>query len=266
MTSFPIAESTTSRLSIGASRGVPMPAAVTHLPEIMPASPPAPENNRLLALLGKESLARVLPHVQLRSLGARETLCVEGDAADAAYFPLSGMLSLLARAGDHHVEVATVGAEGVLGNPLLVGRSHALRAVAPFRTTVLRLDAAVARDLLLQRAAAAERMRLHAAVFVAQLARTASCHHWHDVSGRCARWLLLARARAGDFFTVTQEQLAELLGVRRASVNGAATQLQRLRAIDYARGRVKVLDAAALEAAACPCYASFRSELASLTS
>jgi CRP-like cAMP-binding protein len=267
MTSIPIAETTTSRLPLGTSR----PLGGSHAPaarstDLAPTAPPSPEHNHVLALLGEDAIARVLPHAQLRSLGSRETLVTEGDSADAVFFPLSGMLSLLARAGDQAVEVATVGTEGMLGNPLLAGRTHALRAVAPFRATVLRLDASVARDLLMQRAPSAERTRLHASTFVGQLGRAASCHHWHDVPGRCARWLLLARARTGDYFTVTQELLAELLGVRRASVNGAATRLHRLGAIDYSRGRVKIINPDALESAACACYGAFRSELSALSS
>lgn len=267
MTSIPIAESSVTRTATLAPRERPLVRQISpRAADLAPTAPPAPEHNRLLGALGDDVIARLLPHAQLRSLGPRETLCLEDDAADTAYFPVTGMLSLLARAGEHPVEVATVGREGMFGNPFLFGgRTYGLRAVAPIRTTVLRLDASVARDLLAQHPAAAERARRHAGVTVAQLARAAACHHWHDVPGRCARWLLTTRERAGDYFTVTQELLAELLGVRRASVNGAATRLHRSGAIDYSRGRVKIVDVAALEEAACSCHPQFRQELATLT-
>lgn len=266
MTSIPITESNATRIPFSAPPArVASRGRIAHAADAAPAAPPSPEHNRLLAALGDDTIARLLPQAALRSLGARETLCLEDDAADAVYFPLNGMLSLLARAGDQVVEVGTVGAEGMFGNPFLFSsRTYGFRAVAPFRTTVLRLDAAVARDLFVQRGPAAEKARRQAGVLVAQLGRVAACHHWHDVPGRCARWMLLARERAGDHFTVTQELLAELLGVRRASVNGAATRLQRLGAIDYSRGRVKITDANVLQAAACPCYGAFRAELLQL--
>lgn len=188
-------------------------------------------------------------------------LCERGAQLEHAYFPNDSMVSLVALAGESDgVEVGLVGRDGVVGMALVLGsatspvRQIVQGAGSAMRMSVPRFRAALKRDAVLRRL-------VERCVFVAMSTamQVAVCNKAHVLSARLARWLLMVRDRlARDDFPLTQEFLAEMLGVRRAGVTEAASALQERKLISYVRGRIRILDVDGLRAAACSCYEAIR--------
>lgn len=186
----------------------------------------------------------------------------ERDAVlDHVYFPNDSMVSLVAivRGGDG-VEVGLVGKDSMVGMPLMLGNpTSPVRALVQGGGTAMRMSARrfvakLKRDPALQRL-------LERCVYVSMTTamQIAVCNKSHLLSARLARWLLMVRDRlARDEFPLTQEFLAQMLGVRRAGVTEAASALQRRKLIRYTRGRIEILKPNALRAAACSCYRVIR--------
>jgi CRP-like cAMP-binding protein len=152
--------------------------------------------------------------------------------------------------------VGMVGREGMVGVPLALGVARSpMRALVQSRGTGLRmsrvrLEAAMRRSEALRRA-----LLGYASTLMGQIARTAACNRFHVVEARLARWLLMARDRAGcEDLSMTQEFLSTMLGVRRVAVSAAASAFQRRKLIEYSRGRIRIVDHPGLEAACCSCY------------
>jgi CRP-like cAMP-binding protein len=216
--------------------------------------------NQLLSGLRDEVLASILPSLVLVPLVHRQTIIRQDAAVDFVYFPLAGMLSLVANFEDGvQVEVGVIGREGMFGACLVADvetsftevnvqlPGHALRMSArDFRTATA--DGGELRAISLRFNEA-----LHA-----QVGQTAACNGHHQLEQRLARWLLTARDRSdADELPLTQEFLAVMLGVHRPSVTVSARILQRAGLISYSRdGRVTILDRAGLESTACECYAT----------
>ena len=223
--------------------------------------------NRLLSALPEEELERLRPHLEVVRTEQRETVYEAGTPIEHVYFPTTGVFSLVTQMRDGSViEVGTVGNEGMLGLPLFLGgASVPLSTFCQVAGEALRLEADIFR-----RAVGSE-SRLHAllgryaqAVFIFT-AQTAACNATHPIRQRCARWMLLTHDRVGtDEFPLTHEFLAQMLGVRRASVTEVAGSLQKQGLISYRRGRIAVLDRAGLEAASCECYGVIQREFESL--
>ncbi len=179
------------------------------------------------------------------------------------YFPTSGVISLLAAFEDGAtVEAGVIGREGMLGTSVVLGAEttpqqalvqadgHALKMAARD------LKAEVQKDGLLLNLL----LRFTNALFT-QVAQTAGCNRAHTLEQRLARWLLLTHDRVQqDEFAITQEFLSRMLGVRRAGVSVAASALREMRAIDYRRGKVIVLDRSGLENSSCECYSIVKAE------
>ncbi|MCB4824968.1 Crp/Fnr family transcriptional regulator [Roseicella aerolata] len=220
--------------------------------------------NRLLAALPPEDLARLRPRLEAVPLTLREVLSAPGKPITAIYFPETGYVSMLAYLKDGDViEVAAVGNEGIVGMPILLGDdSDDCEAMVQNPGTALRMDAAAFRAEL-DHTPAFRSLLLRSALFQhRQVVRTAACNGRHHTDQRLARWLLVARDRAeGGAFAMTHELLAMMLGVRRAGITVAASQLQRAGLIHYERGRIEVTDRPGLEAAACECYGVARRAL-----
>ena len=176
---------------------------------------------------------------------------------DYAYFPTAGVISLLAAFEDGStVEAGLIGSEGVLGTWIVMGAEttpHQALVQSPghaFKLSVRDLRAVVQNDGELL----SNLLRYSNALFT-QVAQTAACNRVHKLEQRLARWLLLTHDRvAGDEFRLTQDFISRMLAVRRAGVSVAANSLRQMRAIDYQRGNVLVLNREGLEAAACECY------------
>lgn len=180
-----------------------------------------------------------------------------GDEVDQIYFPQSGMLSLLVVMRDGKaIETATVGREGVVGAMAGLGLYKSLvRVTVQLQSTITRISASHFRKAAMQ----SEPLRnlcIHYNEMLLTHARvTAACNALHPVEARFARWLLQSADRAGgDVVALTQELLAEMLGVRRTSVTEVAGKLQSEGMISYSRGVIRIVDRAALERVSCECY------------
>jgi CRP-like cAMP-binding protein len=182
---------------------------------------------------------------------------------DHVYFPVNGVLSLVAKVeGALPVEVATIGNEGMAGLPLFLGaRTTPGDAFSQIPGQCLRMEAAVFLRLARELPAFAALLTRFTQAMLVQISQNSACNRAHGVDERCARWLLMTHDRVGaDEFMLTQEFLAQMLGVRRATVNTAASMLQHAGFISYNRGRIRILDRTGLESASCNCYAIIRNE------
>jgi CRP-like cAMP-binding protein len=178
------------------------------------------------------------------------------------YFPRTGIASIVTRMSEGGtIEVATIGNEGIVGLFASLGSGRpSLEAFVQVPGDAVRMTSAAFRQEA-RTGALGNLIRRYTQAFVTQIGQTAACNRVHPVDKRCARWLLMLADRVpGDEFSLTQEFLAEMLGVRRASVTVAAGHLKRRGLIDYRRGRIRILDHKGLEKAACECYRLIRSE------
>jgi CRP-like cAMP-binding protein len=220
--------------------------------------------NRILDALPQYDFDRLRYHLEPVSLSLKQTLHHSGTEILFVYFPVHGMISVVSTLGDGSaVEVGTVGNEGLVGLPALLGATMTPHQVVVqgagggFRASVPALrrefnQSNNFRDLVLK----------FTNLFLAEVSQTAACNARHGVDARCARWLLTMRDRFGsDRFPITHELLAMLLGVRRAGVTGAAMGLQRNGVIRYNHGQVEILDRAGLEATSCECYGAIKNQI-----
>lgn len=223
-----------------------------------------PGQNRLLSALTRELQIRLLPLLEKASLAVRQVLAEPQAPIAHVYFPLSGVISLMiVLKGGETVEIATVGNEGMLGAPVLLGAEDGrLRAICQVGGQSLRMRSDHFRQAIAEHAQLAELARRFTHGLINQIAQTTACNHVHSVRARMCRWLLMTHDRAGaDEFLLTQEFLAQTLGVRRPSVTVAAGELQKAGLIHYRRGRIRIADRAGLEAGACECYDTVREDL-----
>jgi CRP-like cAMP-binding protein len=213
--------------------------------------------NRLLALLDEEERSALEPLLEPVPLVFKQVLCEPRDPLEHVYFPTTGIVSEVKNFENGDViEVATFGSEGVVEVSLVLGEKRpGSRLIVQVAGEALRMESAAFLELV------AKSPKLHAlllryayAVF-RQVSQTAACNRAHTVDERCARWLLMTHDRVGErTFELTQEFMAQMLGVHRPSVSLAARMLQQAGLVTYSRGRITVLDREGLEAASCECY------------
>ena len=224
----------------------------------MVASASEARANAVLAGLDSSDLERLLPDLELVELSLGSVLHQPDERIVTVYFPLVGVISVVVELeGGEIVEAATIGPEGVAGISLFLGSTN-----PPERTLVQVAGQALAMpaDRFCAEVALPNRtldlmLRRSAQAVMAQLARNAACSRVHQVHQRAARWLLMTRDRMGsDRFELTQEFLAQMLAVRRASVSAVAQALAEDGCITYTRGVIDVLDVNQLRANACDCY------------
>ena len=243
-----------------ASAQAPAPAP-SHAP------PQAAERNQLLRALPPAAYAALLPDLEPVELARGQALWRHDAPIRGVYFPRTAVTSLLTPLGDEApVESATVGFEGLVGVPVVLGaESTHTHAVAQIPGTAARVDARRFGEWLRASDGATGLFLRYAQALLEQTAQSVACNRRHELEERCARWLLATRDRVGgDSFPLTHDFLAQMLGVRRATVTVAAGMLQQAGLVRYSRGRVTILDAAGLEAAACECYAVVRAQHARL--
>jgi CRP-like cAMP-binding protein len=193
------------------------------------------------------------------NLAAGTVLRESGTIISHVFFPIDSFVALVSGGtGDVKLEVGLVGNEGMLGITLMLGMQP-----APLQWVVLgagrawRIQAADFLDELADSAGLRRELNRYLLVVLAQLVQTAACKRFHVVEARLARWLLMTRDRAyADTFHITHENLAYLMGVRRAGITRAASSLHRRNLITYTRGDVRIVDGDGLEAASCSCYAA----------
>jgi CRP-like cAMP-binding protein len=227
---------------------------------LVPCNPERPvdiQSNRFLCALPAESYDRLATELETVELRAKVVLWEPGAPIRSIYFPHTSVVSLIVPLQDDvSVEASTIGREGFLGVPVLLGgESTSTRAIAQVSGMASRLPASVFRRAIAEDGALRDLSLRYAQALFEQTAQSVACMAHHELSERCARWLLMTRDRVdGDDFRLTQEFLAIMLGVRRSTVTVAAGMLQRAGLITYQRGRVAILDRAGLEEASCECY------------
>lgn len=218
-------------------------------------------SNQVLAALPYLEWRRLEPHLELVEVPAGAMLYESGVVLQHVYFPTTAVVSLVSLMQDGtSVEVAVVGNEGVVGVCAFMGGGHALSgAVVQSPGRALRMSArsiawqANRSDTFLQ-----QLLRYTQALFT-HMAQTSACNRHHALDQQLCRWLLLnLDRRHGNEIVLTQERIADLLGVRREGVTGAALKLQKAGLIQYRRGRIAILDRAGLEDRSCECYAVVR--------
>jgi CRP-like cAMP-binding protein len=216
-----------------------------------------PLDNKLLAALPRHEFDLLAPNLTTVPLQQAAVLAEPGDEFDHIYFPESGMLSLLAVLRDGKaIETATVGREGVVGAMAGLGLYKSLvRVVVQLPITVSRIPASQFRKAASQSEAIRNMCIQYNEVLLSQARVTAACNALHVVEARFCRWLLQSADRAeSDTVALTQEFLAEMLGVRRTSVTEVASKIQAAGAINYSRGQITILKRSALEKTSCECY------------
>jgi CRP-like cAMP-binding protein len=226
---------------------------------------PGPLSNKLLATLPRTDFQLLFPQLSSLQLAQGEVLHEAGTEVDQVYFPLSGMVSMVVVMRDGRaIETATVGREGVVGAMAGLGIHIArVRAIAQLPTFAARIAATALRKAVAKSKPIANLCVQYNEVLLAQARNTAACNGLHQVEARFCRWLLQTRDRAeSDTFNLTQEFLAEMLGVRRTSVTEVASRIQASGAISYSRGAIKIIDLEALKVLSCECYETLRKDTA----
>jgi CRP-like cAMP-binding protein len=229
---------------------------------------PDPRRNLLLRALPDPEYDRLRPLLEPVALEVRDPVYERGKPIEHLYFPVTGVLSLITSVeGEAGIEVATIGYEGVSGLPLFLGTATSPHdCFCQIAGWMLRLPAAELRSFLDRDGGLHEGLHGYTQATMVQLAQNVACNRLHTTEERCARWLLLSRDRAGaDEFGLTQEFLAQMLGVRRGTVSLTAGVLQQAGIIRYSRGRITILDAGALHDVACECYDIVQAEYERLT-
>ena len=231
----------------------------------MPPSkaPTPPTGNRLLDSLPRADIERLRPHLEAVSVGVKHVVYEPNGPIKHVYFPTGCVISLVTYLEDGaSVEMATVGREGMVGLPIFLGAdTMPSRAFGQVPGDALRITAAAFTEEIKRNGPLVRVLNRYTQALFNQVAQTTACNRVHLVEQRCARWLLQTHDRVGsDQFFLTQEFLAQMLGVRRSGVSAAAGLLQKAGLIRYARGRITILDRPGLESAACECYGVIKRE------
>jgi CRP-like cAMP-binding protein len=226
--------------------------------------PAVDRQNRLLAALRPAEMALMEPHLKEVALIQGAMLQEKGESIERVYFPNSGMISLLTvMQPGNAIETATVGREGAVGAMSGLGPRNAFsRAVVQMPGFASQISTTRFQAIVAQSAAIRDIVVNYNEVLLAQVQQSAACNALHDAEARFCRWLLQSCDRSdSDIVPITQEFLAQMLGVRRTTVTLVAQSLQDAGMLRYRRGRVEIIDRAALEARACECYAVVRREI-----
>jgi CRP-like cAMP-binding protein len=219
--------------------------------------------NQILAALPPAEWSRWVSDLQPVELALGQVLYEAGATMDYVYFPTTAIVSLLSVMEDGaSAEIAVVGHEGVVGVSLFMGGgSTPSRAVVQSEGKGYRLGAGYMKREFDKAGPALHVLLRYTQALITQMAQTAVCNRHHSLDQQLCRWLLLSLDRLrGDELTMTQELIANMLGVRREGVTEAAQKLQRAGLIKYARGHITVLDRPGLEVRSCECYAVVKRE------
>lgn len=223
----------------------------------------APERNHLIAALPHEVMDRIRPHLEFMPLTLGQVLYESGDTLRHVYFPIDCIVSLLyVMENGASAEISVVGNEGIIGVSLFMGgESTPSRAVVQSAGGACRLVGSRLKDEFNRHGELLTLMLRYTQSLITQMAQTAVCNRHHTIDQQLCRWLLLSLDRlAGNQLTMTQELIANMLGVRREGVTESAGRLQKLGVIEYHRGQITVLNRPELEALCCECYAVVKKE------
>jgi CRP-like cAMP-binding protein len=219
--------------------------------------------NNLLAVLPDAELARMAPHLVLVDMPLGQVVYESGDRLDHVYFPTTCIVSLLYVMEDGaSAEIAIVGNEGMIGISIFMGgETTPSRAIVQSAGQAYQLDSRVLKDEF-RRAGPVQRVLLrYTQALITQMAQTAVCNRHHSIDQHLCRWLLLSLDRlSSNELKMTQELIANMLGVRRPGVSEAAMKLQEAGLIRYSYGHIEVLDRRGLEKRVCECYSVVKRE------
>ncbi|MFJ2982512.1 MULTISPECIES: Crp/Fnr family transcriptional regulator [unclassified Pseudomonas] len=222
-----------------------------------------PKQNYLLAALSAQTYNRLEPHLERVSLPLGKSLYESGDTLRHVYFPADAIVSLLyVMENGASAEISVVGNEGLVGIAVFMGgESTPSRAIVQSAGHGYRLEGQRLKDEFNRHGELMMLMLRYTQALITQMAQTAVCNRHHAIDQQLCRWLLLSLDRLpGDQLRMTQELIANMLGVRREGVTDAAGKLQRLGVIEYNRGHIRVLDRTRLEQLSCECYAVVKKE------
>lgn len=222
-----------------------------------------PRHNHLLAALPAEEYKRLAPNLEQVPMPLGHVLYESGSELNHVYFPTTSIVSLLYVMLDGaSAEIAVVGNEGIIGVALFMGgETMPNRAVVQSAGHAYRLKGHLLKEEFNRSGGLQHLLLRYTQALLTQMAQTAVCNRHHSLDQQLCRWLLLSLDRLfSDELIMTQELIANMLGVRREGVTEAAGNLQKSGLIKYSRGRITVLDRAGLEARVCECYAVVRRE------
>jgi len=224
--------------------------------------------NGLLAALPTEDLKLLRPLLEVVELEHEKLLYESGGHIEQVYFPHNAVISLVALMQDGRLaETGTLGREGFTGSETMLGNESTAtsRCIVQVAGKASRLPLSALRAFVKERPLVRNLLMAYMRALFAQVLQSVACNAMHSVEERCARWLLMTHDRAEtDSFLLTQEFLAEMLGVRRASVNLVSRAFQRAGLVRYSRGTITILDRAGLESVSCECYAIIQRVFAQL--
>jgi CRP-like cAMP-binding protein len=222
-----------------------------------------PSKNHLLAALPHADMERLLPSLKLVPMALGEVLYESGIALRHVYFPVDSIISLLYVMSDGaSAEIAVVGNEGLIGVSLFMGgETTPSRAVVQSAGYAYRLSGQVLKEEFVRAGAMQHLLLRYTQALITQMAQTAVCNRHHSLDQQLCRWLLLSLDRLNsNQLVMTQELIANMLGVRREGVTEAAGRLQAAGLISYSRGHITVLDRPKLELRSCECYGVVKKE------
>jgi len=227
------------------------------------AAPHPPTQNQLLAALPAAEYARLQPHLDAIALPLGWALYESGDRQAHVFFPTDGIVSLLyVMENGASAEIAVTGNEGLIGVSLFMGGgSTPSRAIVQSAGHAYRLSANILKREFELGGSLQHLLLRYTQALITQMAQTAVCNRHHAVEQQLCRWLLLSLDRlSSNEIHMTQELIANMLGVRREGITEAAGRLQESRLIRYQRGQIAVLDRPGLERRVCECYAVVKRE------
>jgi CRP-like cAMP-binding protein len=225
--------------------------------------PHDPQLNHLLAALSPAERERIYPQLQLVEMPLGKVLYEPGDFLRHVYFPVDCIVSLLyVMESGASAEISVVGNEGLIGIALFMGgETTPSRAIVQSAGHAYRLDGNRLKDEFHRNGVMQVLLLRYTQALITQMAQTAVCNRHHTVDQQLCRWLLLSLDRiSSNQLVMTQELIANMLGVRREGVTDAAGKLQKLGVIQYVRGHITVLDRPKLEELSCECYEVVRRE------
>jgi CRP-like cAMP-binding protein len=222
-----------------------------------------PKSNHLLAALPAVDRERLAPHLTLVELPLGHVVYESGDQLRSVYFPTNSIISLLYVMEDGaSAEIAIVGNEGVVGIAIFMGgETTPSRAIVQSAGYGYSLSAAILKQEFVRGGSLQHLLLRYTQALITQMAQTAVCNRHHSIDQQLCRWLLLSIDRLpSNDLTMTQELIANMLGVRRSGVTEAALKLQAAGLIRYSHGHIAVLDRVGLEQRVCECYAVVKRE------
>src|SRR5271166_5244142 len=228
------------------------------VPEVQPV-----RVNQILAALTPVEHERIFPHLHMVEMPLGKVLYESGDTLRHVYFPVDCIVSLLyVLENGASAEISVVGNEGLIGIALFMGgETTPSRAIVQSAGSAYRLAGQLLKDEFHTSGEMQLQLLRYTQSLITQMAQTTVCNRHHSLDQQLCRWLLLSLDRlSSSELTMTQELIANMLGVRREGVTGAALDLQQAGVIDYHRGKITVLDRPKLESLCCECYAVVKKE------